>query len=929
MRRQLLLFLGIFFLLSAPSLAGKPAQSRLSELRTDFDSPGRTYGTDCWWWWLNGNVDEEAISRDLAEMARKGFYGAVVIDAGGATQGGHTPVPAGPQFGSPEWCRLFRYALDEAAKYGLVIGANIQSGWNLGGPCVSPEYAAKHLVYSTLNVSGAGNCLPPQPPARHGYYRDIAVLAFPATGPKVERIRRIPDQTSDRELGFSTPDGSLLFDDNGKPEGETLLVRKADILDLSGRLKADGTLDWTPPAGEWTVVRVGFTCTSAAVSTCSDTWGGRVLDHLSAEAFDYYWDTVVEPILSACGPHVGTTLRYLSTDSWEAGGMNWTPGFETFFRAFNGYDITPWLVAAAGFVVESREESLCFFADFRKTVGEAIATRHFGRFAERARAHGIGIQPESAGPHGAPFDGIRNYGLSDIVMSEFWAMSPHRPTPIKRFFLKQASSAAHVYGKSIVGAESFTTIGPQWNDCLWRNQKPAFDHEVCEGLNRVYFHTFTCSPASMGRPGQEYFAGTHFNPQITWWEQSGPYLSYLSRIQAVAQRGEAVCEVLYYYGDHVPNIYPLSDPVAPGYDYDVVDERSLLGARVCRGRIVLPSGRAYRLLLLPPTRVLSPAALRQVENLVRKGATVLGEKPLRAMTLRPKDDFQALADRLWGDGSAGVHAYGRGRVVCGVKAAAFLAGDGLASDCEAGPLHWIHYRFKDGEAYFLSNQTGEALVQDVVLRAKGPVTLWNAVDGSMVPADARSEGGRTRLALALGPFESRLVVLGKGGRNTAAKAPEARRTPLRSDTLSRWTVRFDPALGGPGEVVFDGLSDWTLSSDPRIRHYSGPAVYRTTLRGPGTARLSLGEIRDVGIAQVRLGGRDLGTLWTWPFEVDLSLEEGDNLLEITVVNSWYNRLAGDQSDPGKAWGTRTNIRLRNPSSLSSSGLLGPVLVRYY
>ncbi len=911
---RLLLLLGLL-------AAFSPA--RLSDLRTEFASPSQEYGTDCWWWWLNGNVDEDAISRDIAAMAEKGFYGAVVIDAGGATQGGHAKVPAGPQFGSPEWCRLLRYALDRAAEHNLVMGMNIQSGWNLGGPCVTPEYAAKFLVNKSLSTKDVtdGNYLPPQPETRYGFYRDIAVLAFPRTGEKVERIHRLPDQVSQRELGFSTPDGTILLSNDGPSEGLTDLVASKDVVDLTPRLK-DGRLDWTPPQGDWTVVRIGYTCTGAKVSTCSDTWGGLVLDHLSSEAFDFYWDTVMGPVLEACGPHVGNTLRYVSTDSWEAGGMNWTPGFEDFFRDLNGYDILPWLAVTAGYVLDDIPSSLGFLADFRKTIGEAIASRHFGHFARRAHDLGMGIQPESAGPHGAPFDGVRNYGLSDIVMSEFWAMSPHRPTPVRRFFLKQASSAAHIYGKKIIGAEAFTTIGPQWNDCIWRNQKPAFDHEVCEGLNRVYFHTFTCSPASMGLPGQEYFAGTHFNPQITWWKQAGPYIQYLARVQAMAQKGEAVNEVLYYYGDHVPNIYPLSDPVAPGYDYDVTDELTLLSAKVRRGQIVLPSGRAYRLLVLPKSRILSPAALRQVERLVQKGATVLGDKPLRAVTLKQHDDFQSLADALWGDSQPGVRRHGKGRVVCGISPADYLASSGLKPDCQSGELLWIHYRFKDAEAYFLSNQSDRSVCENVILRARGKsVRLWNPANGGISQAESSASGETTTVKVALGPFESRIVVISR-------KVQSADREPEifagQADTLSRWRVSFASV---PGEVTFDELTDWTASEDPRIRHYSGPATYKTIVNGSGPALLSLGEIKDVGIAQIALNGEDLGIVWTWPFEVVLPLTGGDNLLEITVINSWYNRLAGDQDVPGRPGGTSTNIRLRNTSALSHSGLLGPVVLR--
>ncbi len=903
----------------------------VSELRQNFSKPSQQYGTDCWWWWLNNNVDKEAISRDLREMASKGFYGAVVIDEGVAGQAGHDDVPYGPRFGSPEWCRLFRYALDEAAEHGLVMGLNLQNGWNLGGEYVTPEFAAKHLVYTSICIDGGQTATLPQPGSHAGFYRDIAVLAFPRTGARSPRIRRLGKQCCDEELGFSTPDGrTLLCNDIGEDEGETDLVRQQDIRVLTDMMDAEGHLDWTCPEGEWTVVRIGYTCTQAKMATSStDPTRGLVVDFLSRDAFDHFWKELVEPILKASGPHVGKTLKYLATDSWEAGGMNWTDGFDVLFREFSGYDITPWLLTVAGFVVEGEQQTLSFLADFRKTIGEAIATRHYARFAEKAHALGMGIQPEAAGPHGGPFDGIRNYGYNDIVMSEFWAQSPHRPTPARRFFVKQASSAAHIYGKKIVGAEAFTTIGPQWNDLIWRNQKPAFDREVCEGLNRVYFHTFTCSPSSMGRPGQEYFAGTHFNPNITWWDRSDGFVSYLSRIQALAQIGEPVNDILYYYGDHVPNIYPLSPEPAPGYDYDVCDEHTLLRAKVRGGRVVLPSGRSYELLVLQDSRILSPELLRHLDKLVHNGACVLGAKPEKVLTLRPSDDFTALSDKLWGDGTPGIRRHGRGRIISGMDPSDFLASNGLAPDCDAPGLFWIHYRYRDADAYFLSNQSEESLSADVRFRVdKGCAELWNAVDGTVSVLDFSRDASSSTVSLEFGPCESKLVVFVKDSGAATVPATVCGSDPIQLS--GPWKVWFDPALGGPGEVCFGTLCDWTQDEDPGIRYYSGAAVYKTSFESRTSAAvMRLGDVLDVGIAGVKVNGRDLGTLWTWPFEIRLEGLNTDceNELEITVVNSWYNRVCGDMLQPDRALRTKTNIRPRNPNVLSPSGLLGPVTLR--
>ena len=134
----------------------------------------------------------------------------------------------------------------------------------------------------------------------------------------------------------------------------------------------------------------------------------------------------------------------METDSWECGGMNWTDKFAEEFKQYRGYDLLPYLPVVAGYIVEDVPTSNAFLADFRKTLGDLVAHNHYARFQEHAHKYNLGIQPESAGPHAGPLDGIKNYGYSDIVMSEFWSPSPHRPNPEDRFFLKQASSAAHL-----------------------------------------------------------------------------------------------------------------------------------------------------------------------------------------------------------------------------------------------------------------------------------------------------------------------------------------------------------------------------------------------------------------------------------------------------------------------------------------------------
>lgn len=941
----------------------------INNLRENFRNPDAESGVNCWWWWLNGNVNKAAITKDLEAMKSKKFQGAMIFDAGGHNQRGNNDIPKGPLFGSDEWNELFLFALDEAKRLNLEMGFNIQSGWNLGGPRVTPEYAAKQITFSEIKIEGGQpkNFKLEKPESRQDFYKDIAVLAFPLD-PALETnevISNLDLKLGYHELGGSAPDTRFLLANIPSAQKEnkaTFVVNKKDILNLTPNMDADGNFSWNAPDGNWCVLRIGYTCTNSHVSTSSGDWQGNVLDYMSTEAFDFYWNDVVEPIFKAAGNHVGTTLKYMETDSWECGGMNWTDNFPAEFEKYRGYSIDSFLPIVAGYIVDDLNTSNAFLADLRKTLGDLVAYNHYARFAEYAHKYDMGIQPESAGPHAGPLDGIKNYGFSDIVMSEFWSPSPHRPKANNRFFLKQASSAAHIYGKKIVAAESFTTIGPHWNDELWHDQKSSFDHEICAGLNRVYFHTFTCSPPEMGLPGQEYFAGTHVNPQVTWWKQSGAFIDYMHRIQSVVQEGKFVADVLYYYGDHVPNVFPYkhSDPagVMPGFDYDVTDEHIFLQLKVKDGKVTVPGGVEYRTLVLPDHKVLSLATLMKTEELLNDGATIIGYKPEHMISLVGGDDasqqFIKIADRIWGtkNSEKGEKNYGKGKLAWGVSAREYLLAKDIPADFSIlesdskTDFDYIHYTIGKTDVYFVTNQTTDRQKVNARFRTSGKQPeLWDALTGNIQEAKAFTQNEYlTTIPLTLEPYEAVMVVFDKEIASTVEGS--AKRNYADYQTLQNiageWKVNFDPEWGGPETVIFPELTDWTEHSEEGIKYYSGTATYNKSFElifAPEKNKryfLQLGSVKDLGIAEVRINGKDKGITWTKPFRIEISndLQEGENTLEINVVNSWYNRVAGDEIFPDKKQYTQTNIVLindfrgnpRTEIPLEPSGLLGPVTI---
>ena len=609
--------------------------------------------------------------------------------------------------------------------------------------------------------------------------------------------------------------------------------------------------------------------------------------------------------------------------------------------------MTTYLPVLAGYVVESRDASNRFLNDFRRTLAERIAAGNYGQFREHAHRLGLGLHPESGGPHAAPINALLCLGRSDIPMGEFWARSPtHRTQDFERFFTKQPSSAAHVYGRRIALAEAFTSIGPQWEQSP-RDLKPVFDQAACEGLNLAMLHTFDCSPASMGSPGQAYFAGTHVNRQVTWWPVAGALFDYFNRCQFLLQQGLPVSDVLYFYGENVPSFVRLKadDPagVLPGYDYDVINREALLErTRVVNRQIVLPDGTTYRMLVLPPGNCYSLDVLRKVESLLSAGATIVGPKPGEPIGLSfdPDDEaeFCELANRLWQ-----VDAGGDRPAVRDVPARKALGDAGIGPDFSAGSadqpvgqIDYVHRRTTDAEIFFIANRTANPRTIEASFRVAGKQPeLWDAVSGRIGEAQAIWQAdGRTVVPLRLEAGGSTFVLF-RRDIPVSAKGRRPSNEPRLTRAMSLdqpWSVEFDSRLGGPvGPQPFPELKSWTDFDEPKIKYYSGMATYRMTfdlddaLAADERIWLSLGDVKNV--ANVRLNDSPLGVVWTDPFRVELTghLRGDGNELSIEVTNLWPNRLIGDQRLPPNERITKTNItKFQANSPLLKSGLLGPV-----
>lgn len=945
-------------LLSGAVLAG--------DLQKEFASPPDSARMWTWWFWLGDKVDKESITADLEALKAQGMGGVTVYSLSGPGVPGK-----GPNYMSAEWRELWKHTLKEAERLGLGVSTLLGSGWNAGGPWIQPEQACKKHVSSELIVTGPQHFKAklPLPKSDKQFYRDVAIQSFPVSVNQSTNQSGMSGVLALKALSNTVNGMSSTREINEAvlqpmpAEAPGTAIFTASIIDLTARCTAEGDLEWEVPAGTWKILRTGFTLTGAKTSCSSPTGVGFESDPLDGSAMEFQFANTAALLAEDAGSLAGKVFRSVQIDSWEINHPNWTAGLIDGFKKFRGYDPRPYLPTLSGQIVGDAETSDRFLYDYRKTVGDLVAENYFGRLSTLARAKGIQQQSEAGGvchPKSMALDCLKNLGRCDIPMGEFWQDGTWMEANQNKNG-KQTASAAHLYGKKVAAAEAFTSF-IHWVDSP-ASLKPTADRAFCEGFNHLFIFS-SATRSEDGFPGTEFFAGTHFNRKITWWNQSRGFNDYIARCSHLLQQGLFVGDVLFYNGDQCPNFVgpkQIDPSVGPGYDYDVCNSEIILTRLgVKNGKIVLPDGMSYRVLVMPAYTTLPVEILSKLKELVSAGMILIGPKPQKAPGLKdyPKCDEQVkkLADELWGDCDGKTvteHTFGKGRVVWGKSVREVLTQAGVQPDftyTAAQPgtfLDWIHRTTDEAEIYFIANRLNREEKATCTFRVKGrQPELWDPVTGAQRNVNFLSQtNGNTQVALEFPANGSCFVIF----RKKSVARPSSDRTPVSvikpvMELTGPWTVKFDPKLGGPtkseiggqrSEIVFEKLEDWSLRPEEDIRYFSGTATYRKSFdwSRPGQSSdlrspifLSLGVVHN--LAQVRLNGHDLGVVWCAPWQVDISkaIRAGSNDLEIDVVNLWPNRLIGDGKLPPEKRMTQTNIGTfyKGQHKLLPSGLLGPV-----
>jgi hypothetical protein len=726
------------------------------------------------------------------------------------------------------------------------------------------------------------------------------------------------------------------------------VITTSDIIDLTGKLNRDGSLNWTAPPGNWKIVRFGYSLMGINNHPASPEATGLEVDKLDSVAIRKYFTNYLDQYKIATGGLMGNKggLQYIITDSWEAGAQNWTANLPWEFQKRRGYSMISWLPVLTGHIIKSAEASEQFLFDFRKTLSDLVSEYHYDGLTKILAERGMKRYSESHEDGRALIaDGMEVKRTAAIPMSALWTPNPfvNQNDQTKHTVdIRESASVAHIYGQNLVAAESLTALGIGGTAWAYspENLKPSADLELASGLNRYVIHTSVHQPVDDKIPGLGLGPfGQWFNRHETWAGQARAWTDYLSRSSYLLQQGKFVADIVYYYGEdnNITSLFGRKPPAIPeGYNYDFINADALINLlSVKEGRLVTPSGMSYRVLVLDSNATkMSLPVLRKISRLVKAGAVVAGIKPVSTASLSDdKNEFDKLVNEIWSSSNAKVSS---GRTLADVLNAMSIAPDFSYSNKPGNnaKLLYVHRTLADREVYWVNNRNNRNEIVNANFRitGKAPV-LWHPENAKTEAVSYSIANGITTVTLPLQPNDAVFIIF-KDKTDKATITLPASGERIIATINGSWNVAFQEKRGAPASATFNELTSYTNNTDAGIKYFSGTASYTKTITADknwlATGRtlwLDLGDVKN--IAEVIVNGKSLGIVWKQPFQADVTgvLKAGENKIEIKVTNLWVNRLIGDMQ-PGAAKITYTTMPFYQANSpLLPSGLLGPVRIK--
>ena len=792
-----------------------------------------------------------------------------------------------------------KHTIDESSRLGLSFRMQNCLGFSTnGGPWIKPDEAMQKLVWTDTIITINDNRtidIELQQPEIHkpsNYYRDISVLAVKLNSSNVIPLSDIYDITD--------------LVDNGK------------------------VLGWSADAGQWKIVRYGYTPTGVMPHPVDKYVNGLECDKMNRDAIVTHFTNYIQKVLDINGSNINKTINAVILDSYEAGGQTWTSRFREMFISKRGYDplfwlptlgmgdirkhgnsSLDWIPPIGELLVENQDLTERFRYDFYNTIEDLVIEENIAALTQLTHQY-PNVKFELQ-PYNAPYNFIRGGRRADTVSGEFW----HNNSAYGWWTLSLAASVANITNTPIVHAEAFTASPSNGNwDVLPEDLKAEADSAFSLGVNSFQIHVMPHQPWDNSvKPGMiSQSWGTQLNRHNSWWDKSGAWNLYLTRVQSMLRQGCEVSDIAYVYPSFQRGITD-----EDGYNSDAMDEEFIIKhVDADEEGIVLDNGRRYKLLVLTDKDAMSLDLMKKIALLVEKGACIMGIRPIKSPSLSgyPENDkvISDLSAKMWGD-CDGVntkkHQYGKGFVYCGMTIADVLKDINVNKDVEVlqgkENIVWTHRRSEDADIYFIANQSKKPINTVINFRVNGKIPeLWDAEKGTISESNNwKMNDNNTEVSINLESLQSYFVVFRQNATYFKNNIINSKTKFIKSEIVGPWNVTFNSSVDDQGfEIEMDTLHDGSQSSERKIKYFSGTATYskcinltQKEIKKSKTVYLDLDKVG--GIASLKVNGQDVGIMWKHPYKVNITqyVKSGSNLLEIEVSNTLANCLIGDEQWP--------------------------------
>jgi hypothetical protein len=836
------------------------------------------------WWWMGSAVDEKGLDKQLTTLSKAGFGGVEIVPIYGAKGFENRYL----NYLSPEWMKMLQFTTNKAKSLNMGVDMAIGTGWPIGGPQVNEQDAATKMIVQTYTI---------QPNEK---FSEKIVL-------KDEKQKNLKTIKLDIVTAYN---------------------EKNEAVVVTDKISDDGSLNWKPGAGKWTIYAVFVGKTLQKVKRAAPGGEGFTLDHFSPDATMDYLKT-----FDTAFGNSNYGVRSFFNDSYEVYNADWTSDFKDEFKKRRGYDLSPYIK----YLVSDEENEITgrIKSDYRETMSELILHNFTDNFTNWAHSKNSKNTNQA---HGSPGNLLDLYAAVDIPESETFGSTKFDIQGLRRNLedintkevpdinmLKFASSAANITGKPLISNESFTWLTEHFKTS-WSQVKPEAEQIFLSGINHIFYHGTTYTPADVQFPGWLFYASTNFVPENSLWPNIKGLNSYIERTQSVLQSGKPDNEILMYWPVYdqwatpkgkdmafkIHNIEKWLHPTVfyenleklgkSGYSLDMVSDKMIDEAKSENQTIqVSKNGGSYKVLIIPQSNYLPESTLKSILNLAQNGASVIFQtEPKEVPGFFEVEKRRSESQALWNqipfqqNGNLKTAAFGKGKII-------------LSSDVEKGleylkierekltdtGLKFVRRQFEEGKYYYIVNHTSKEINQLIPLNFIGKqVVLMNPENGKF--GIAETQNNLVRVQMKSG--ESLIV---KNTENIYTSIPNwyyTEKTDVPIVLNQPWQLTFKE--GGPElpkSRTLSTLQPWTnFTEDASTQSFSGTGVYTTSFKLKNNKAddwvLKFNKLYES--AKVMVNGQDAGMVWSLPFEINIGkyLKKGKNTIQIEVSNLMANRI---------------------------------------